>query len=372
MATRGYTEEVEQAYARALALCESAGEIPQLFPVLRSLASFYIFRTEYDKAMQMGERILQLAELLDDVDMRMDGHMILGYNLAFVKDPRTGLDHLDQAIALYDPERPRVRRLRFGTNPGVTSLTVSSLLLWMIGYPDRAQRRAAEAIRLAQKLSHPYTRAYALFHNGLLNLWMRDPETALERAQTVLDLAEEHGFQIWNAIGTCLRGAALVGTGSIEIGLALVEQGVQAYRGLKTPPVFWPVLLHLCAGASYAASRPAEGLEFMKEAIEFETKGSARALVSEFLVLQGELLLALSPANAAGAELCYQQAVDSARAVQAPMLELRAAMRLSHLWREQGKSDEARNLLSAAYAKMTEGFTLADLKEAKDLLEDLS
>ena len=41
MATKGYTEEAEQAYVRALELCESAGEIPQLFPVLRGLASFY-------------------------------------------------------------------------------------------------------------------------------------------------------------------------------------------------------------------------------------------------------------------------------------------------------------------------------------------
>src|SRR5688572_17090590 len=49
LATKGYTEEVEQAYARALKLCENAGEIPQLFPVLRGLASFYILRTEYEK-----------------------------------------------------------------------------------------------------------------------------------------------------------------------------------------------------------------------------------------------------------------------------------------------------------------------------------
>ena len=94
--------------------------------------------------------------------------------------------------------------------------------------------------------------------------------------------------------------------------------------------------------------------------------------MSEFLILQGELLLALSPANAAEAESCYQQAVENARAVQAPMLELRAAMRLSRLWREQGKTDQARKVLSDAYAKMTEGFATADLREAQALLADLS
>lgn len=372
LAIKGYTEEVEQAYARALALCEQAGEIPQLFPVLRGLASFYMLRTEYEKALQMAERILHLAEHLGDIDMQVEGHMVLGYNLAFVQDPRVGLEHLEKAMALYDSGRSRIRRLRFGTNPGVIILTVSSLLLWMMGLPDRARARTAEGIALAQKMNHPYSIAYAHFHNGLLNLWLRNPEAAQERAQTVLELAEEHGFQIWNAVGTCLRGAALVATGSIETGLVLIEKGMDAYRGLRTPPVFWPLLLYLCAGAYGAASRPEEGLDLMREAVELESAGSAKTLVSEFLILQGELLLALSPANAAEAEACYQQAVDNTREVLAPMLELRAVLRLSRLWQEQGKTEQARELLREAYTKMTEGFTTADLKEAKALLADLS
>jgi hypothetical protein len=320
----------------------------------------------------MGERILHLAERLGDIDMQVEGHMVLGYNLAFVEDPQTGLDHLEKAIALYDPGHPGVRRLGLGTNPGVIILTVSALFLWMMGYPDRARQRAADGITLAQKLGHAYSSAYAQFHNGLLHLWLRDPEIAHERAQAVLNIAEEHGFQIWRAVGNCLRGAALVGMGSIEIGLALTEQGMNTYRVLKSPPVFWPLLLYLCAGAYRAASRSEEGLLFLKEAIEFETKGSAKALVSEFLTLQGELLLALSPDHAAEAESWYQLAVDNAQEVHAPMLELRAAIRLSRLWKEQDKREQARKLLSDAYAKITEGFTAADLKEAAALLADLS
>jgi predicted ATPase len=54
------------------------------------------------------------------------------------------------------------------------------------------------------------------------------------------------------------------------------------------------------------------------------------------------------------------------------MLELRAAMRLSSLWHDQGKTEQARKLLSDAYTKITEGFTTADLQEAKALLADFS
>ncbi len=372
MATKGYTQEVERAYERALELCENAGEIPQLFPVLRGLASFYILRTEYEKATQMGERILRLAEHLDDIDMKVEGHMVLGYNLAFRTRPQIGLEHLEKAISLYDPGRQRVRHLGLGTNPGVISLTVSALFLWMLGYLDRARKRAAESILLAQKLNHSYSIAYAQFHNGLLNVWLKDYETAQESAQNVLELAEAHGFQIWNAVGLCLQGAALVGKGSTEKGLVLIEQGMNAYRGLKTPPVFWPLLLHLCAGAYGAASRPQDGLRLMNEAIEIALASSAKTLASEFIILKGELLLALSSQNATEAESLYQLAVNNALEVRAPMLELRAAMRLSRLWQAQGNTEQARKLLSDAYAKIIEGFTAADLKEASALLADLS
>ena len=67
--------------------------------------------------------------------------------------------------------------------------------------------------------------AYALFHTGLLHLWRREVELVQERAQAVLDIAEEHEFQIWTAVATCLHGAALAGMGRAEEGLAQVRNG---------------------------------------------------------------------------------------------------------------------------------------------------
>jgi predicted ATPase len=106
--------------------------------------------------------------------------------------------------------------------------------------------------------------------------------------------------------------------------------------------------------------------------MEIEKAGTARTLASEFFILHGELLLALSPANMAEAEFWYRQAVENAQEVHAPMLELRAAMRLSRLWQEQGHTEQARKLLSDVYIKITEGFATADLKEAQAFLAALS
>jgi len=205
-------------------------------------------------------------------------------------------------------------------------------------------------------------------------MWLRNYEIALDNAEAVLELAETYEFHIWSAVGSCLRGAALVNIGRIEEGLALTDQGLKAYRGLKTPPVFWPLLLHLCAGAYGSASQPKDGLPMLDEAMtaeKFSTR-SSESLAPHFLSLKGDFLLALSSDNAVAAESLYQDALNSAREVGAAMVELQAAMRLSRLWQNQGKSEQARELLNAAYSKITEGFTTADMKEANALLASLS
>jgi hypothetical protein len=133
------------------------------------------------------------------------------------------------------------------------------------------------------------------------------------------------------------------------------------------------MLLHLCAGAYGAASKPESGLRMVNEAMEVSSsKGSSQTFTSEFLLLKGTLLLALSSDNAAEAKVLYEQGVLNAQEVHAPMLELRAAIGLSRLCQEQGDNERARKVLSEAYSKITEGFATPDLKEATTLLADLS
>jgi predicted ATPase len=86
--------------------------------------------------------------------------------------------------------------------------------------------------------------------------------------------------------------------------------------------------------------------------------------------LRGEILIA--NADRRGAELCFARAFVIARGQQAKSWELRAAMSLARLWRDQGKQQQARELLAPVYGWFTEGFDTRDLKEAKALLEELA
>ncbi len=367
LVVKGYfTPEAEQAFTRALELSEREGESRDLYPILRGLCSFYSFRAEFEKAYGIANRMLRLGERFDDAGMRAEAHLRLGTNLAH---PGEGLHHLDEALATLDPKQYRMARLHVGTHPRVACLTTSAQLMWAVGLPDQARKRASEAISFATKLDHPYTMAYALFHYGLFHWWLREPAIARARAEELLTSAKEHEFQIWSAVGACLKGAALAEMGSAEEGLGLIEQGVEMYRALKTPPVFFPAVLFLEAGACRLAGRPEQGLALINRAIEIIGRGGDSVFVAEFSRLKGELLLAVSPQRPEQAEASFQRAMHIAAGIEAPTLELRSAMALARLWSEQGKVEQGRQLVGSVYEKLTEGFTTTDLKEARVLLE---
>jgi predicted ATPase len=296
---------------------------------------------------------------------------VLGSSLALQGDLHGGLEHLDKAIDHFESEAQRSRRFRLGNDPGVACFTTSALTLWILGFPDQALERANRAVAVAIDLEHPFTLAYALFHTGFLHLWRREPDLVRDRAVGVLDVADEHDLPIWRALGTCLFGAAKTGLGRSEEGLREIRDGIAMYKGMRTPPVFWPLLLYVRAGACARSGSPAEGLGLIEEAIEIADEGSGLTLAPEFYLLKGELLLTLPDANGAGAEAWIQRAFDVARELDARMPQLRAAISLCRSQREHGDAELGGRALSAIYATFTEGFTTADLIDAGALLESL-
>ena len=144
---RGYTAEAEDAYAEALALVKEHGEVPQLFPVLRNLGSFYGYRRRARQGHRTTRRRSSSSPTTtDDAGMRVSGYTFLGANTGFAGHLEPGLGYLDQAIATFESSDFVPRRLRLGLDPRVSCLTTSGFFLWLLGYPDRAAERAERAI----------------------------------------------------------------------------------------------------------------------------------------------------------------------------------------------------------------------------------
>jgi predicted ATPase len=162
--------------------------------------------------------------------------------------------------------------------------------------------------------------------------------------------------------------------------MAQLQQGLAAYQATASE-LFRPYHLALLAAAYGRMAQGEEGLAVLAQALAFVDKTGERFNEAELYRIKGELLLAQagSRLQAGGfrgkteeAEKCFLQAIAIAQKQQAKSWELRAVMSLARLWQQQGKKDEARQLLAEIYHWFTEGFDTKDLQEAKALLEELS
>jgi predicted ATPase len=133
-----------------------------------------------------------------------------------------------------------------------------------------------------------------------------------------------------------------------------------------------PQFLALLAEAYGGIGQIEEAWNVLAEALAAVEKTGEGLYEAELYRLKGELLLRHSTENHSEAETCFHQALDIARRQQAKSLELRATVSLSRRWQQQGKRDEARELLAPIYGWFTEGFDTADLREAEALLAEVS
>jgi len=255
-----------------------------------------------------------------------------------------------------------------GADPRVACYAVAALTMWQRGLPDPAVGRMNAALDLATELDHPFTTAFARFHSGLLHLWRRDFEVVLNRSRDLLEVADEHGFAIWKAAGTALEGAAQVGLGDAEEGLANVRRGMELYQGRRSPPVFWPLLLGIHARACLEAGRTAEGIQSIDSSLSILNEGGG-PLLCELRILKGDLLRAgADSGSSAGAESCYRRALETATALGARISALRAATRLLRSAQTEEDRSSARRALTDILSAFTESPTSRDVLEAQELL----
>jgi predicted ATPase len=372
MAVKGFASlDTERAYARARELCQQVGETLQLFPVLYGLWRFYMLRAELQTTRELAEQLFSLAQRVQDPELLLESHRVLGATMFWLGKMAPARAHLEQGMALYDPQQHRSHAFVYGQDPGVACRCFAAMSIWMLGYPDQARQSIHEALTLAQELTHPLSLAFALTMAAVVHQFRREAQAVQERAEALKTLSTEQGFPFYLAFGTILRGWALTVQGQGAEGIAQVRQGLVAYRATGAE-LHRPHFLSLLAEAYGKVGQPEEGLTVLVEALDTVNKTEERNWEAELHRRKGELLLMQCGQKVGEAEECFRKGLDIARRQQAKSLELRAAMSLSRLWQQQGKHEEAYKLLAEIYGWFTEGFDTADLQEAKALLKELA
>jgi len=371
IATKGpAAPEVAQAYLRAQHLCEHLEDPYQLFPVLRGLWNYYLIRAEYQTARALGEQLLSLAQQVQDAAMLVAAHRALGTTFLFLGAPADAHTHFTQGIALYDPRQQRASAFVYGEDAGVICRSHDAWALWRLGYPNQGLAQNDGVVTLAQQVAHLFSLSFVLAHSAMFHQCRREVRLVQERAEATSTLATAQGFPFWIAHGAILRGWALTHQAQAQEGIAQIEQGLTAWRATGAG-ILRPYFLALLAEAHGTQEEPEKGLAILTDALAHVDTTGERWYAPELYRLKGELLLQQSSDNQAEAETCFHHALDIARNQQAKSFELRTASSLSKLWHQQGKRQEAHDLLAPVYHWFTEGFDTADLNHAKALLDAL-
>jgi tetratricopeptide (TPR) repeat protein len=361
--------EAGEAYARARQLCEQLDRPAQLGLVLYGQFLFRIVRGELEQAEHHAEEMRHLGETRNDVMWKCFGSQLNG-NICFYLGKLTDVRaHLVNALSLWDPTHRAFAPTAEDPSVGARFHLFRTLLC--LGHLDEARLRRDEALTEAERLS-PFMRAFALRQAWYGNFAVEGPQAAqtmLASAKEVVAISDEHGFRDSLAIGNIMRGWCLCALGQAAEGIPLLIQGLTVCRAGGRSSMI-PFFLTVLADAYGMAAQPQEGLGQLAEAAKLLETTHERWADAEMRRLRGTILLSMH--EHAAAENSYHRALEVAQRQSAKFWELRAAVDLARLWRDQGKRAEARDLLSPIYSWFTGGFDTLDLRRAKVLLDELA
>ena len=282
--------EVGETYNRVLELCGQVGETAHLFPALFGLWRFYFLRPDVQKAHELAEQMMRLAQSSHDPALLLEAHQALGASLFWLGELRQGRRHLEQGIALYDIQKHRSHAFLYGIDPGVYCLCFAAWNLWCLGYPDQALKNTQDALHLAHELAHPHTLAFALNITAMFHQFRHEETAVREQAEALLTLSTEHGFAYRAAVATIMRGWALAAAGQTEEGVVRMQEGLAAQRATGAEAVA-PYFLALQAEIYGKMGQPEEGLAALAEASALRQRTGEQWYEAELYRLKGELTL---------------------------------------------------------------------------------
>jgi predicted ATPase len=360
--------ETGHAYARARELWERLDFPSEFRGVPDGQSAYHMSRGELELALRSDEDFLRRSHEHADSAGLILSHHSFGRNLMLAGRLASSRSHLEAALAVYGSASDRELANQVGTHPHVNSQAYLGNVLLCLGYTAQALDRSRAAVAEARRLAHPPSLANALvLHNLFLSL-IGDDAALDERTDELVVLATDQSFPLLRAQGMIFRGWSKTKNGDVMEGISLLRGGLAAHGATGTA-LLKPYYIGLLAAACEMAYQVDESLSLLGDALQIIDRTGERWFEAELHRHRGQLLLRRGHSEAA--EELYSKALSIARGQEAKLWELRAAMSLTRLRRDQGLLAEARDLLAPLYSWFTEGFGAPDLKEATGLLKAL-
>ena len=334
MLTQGFAApEVADHYNTLLEVCDRAGAAADgsLFPALWGLWTFHEVGAHYAQAQEMGERLFELAERIDDSGVRLGAHVAYGGARLMQGDLRAAREHFEAGLRIYDMEAHAPLAMLFGQDAGAMC---AAFLTWVHAHEgDRAsgRARAEEANSLVEALGQPSTRAFVKSVLASHHCLRGELDEAEACARELMGLSEEQGMPHWLAQGQANLGWALSEKGMHDEAAELIEQGLATLGmiGTRAAKSYFSGALVL---AELGRGNAARAIEILDELDEFMDDGGERYFEAELLRLRGEAeLLAAQPDARERAAEAFGRAAEVAAAQGAGAFAATAAAALADL-----------------------------------------
>ena len=293
-------------------------------------------------------------------------HRIYGVTQWFNGNYVEARSHLEQALAIFDPERDRDLGFRFGQDVGVSAMVYSAIVLAPLGEVDRARALADAAAARIAKLNHLATSTYGLMHCAMVEIIGRNVDRATPLAKALSSVANEHGIALWVAFGAFLEAWVELRSGDPESGLSKIRRAA-ALLQQEGVGAFQPLVRAALAEAEARNGGAAAALATLDNALKDFKRNGQRWFDAELHRSRGEILFAQDHTDPA-VEEAFLAAVKIARRQKARSFELRAALGLAKIYGRTGRDAEAHAILS----RPLQGVSMPELPEITEALEVLT
>jgi class 3 adenylate cyclase/predicted ATPase len=368
------TPEIEQAYAKARKLGAALEDPARDFTAAWGLWQVYNTRPDHERARDIGRQLLASPATRSDDGFRLQACHASWTTAYHLGDLAACRELTEEGIRIYDVERHRAHKFVYGGHdPGCCCRMHSGLVLWHLGYPEQALARVQDAVALARSLDHPFTLILMLaLAAARLHQIRRESGLAGPLAEEAAAVGSQRALAPpFAATARLLLGWAQANEGDLAAGIRQMRTSLDELTALRMQ-VRMPYYHAVFAECELLAGDLEPALETVERGLGLVEALHERHWEPELHRLKGELMRRLPRRyTIEQAEAALQCAVEVSRQLDARSLELRAAMSLARLWRDQGKRAEAHDLLAPVYGWFTEGFDTADLKDAKTLLDEL-
>ena len=368
MFTKGNSEDVRNAYSRGLELAQALQDSAFESRLLGGLGAFLLRMGDFREALAVTERGNSVAQSTGDPVAIQTAGSMLGLALELTGDIVSAEQR--RAVALVGGgEAQRIRTVRMGFDPRVNALCGQARCHWIRGRCDQAATVASYAIKQAELLDHPVALCIALIWAGSVFLWRGDWSREGEIIERLQSLATKHSLAPYLAVATGLKGEVHVQRGQAEVGVQLLQEGLQAVHADRYE-MRTGVFLNALAEGLNNSQNHLMAMTIIEEASTLVEQGGGYLNRSETLRVRGEILAGTPGTDLQLAEQCFHGAIDFARRQSALSWELRATNGLARMWLKAGRTESAGQLLAPVYGAFTEGHDTRDLVEARRLLAE--